>query len=149
MSIWTPHGEHDVPRDENSGSQAQGEVDGPPGFDDLSPEEQEQARIMAAELAEVRKRLSETPAEDIIANHAMGIYELAAIHLSGQPPSIDEAKVAIDAMSVLLSGLEGRLGENENVLREALQQIQIAFVQISQQEDIRDGPQPDEETDGI
>ena len=75
MSIWTPHGEHDVPRDENSGSQAQGEVDGPPGFDDLSPEEQEQARIMAAELAEVRKRLSETPAEDIIANHAMGIYE--------------------------------------------------------------------------
>ena len=43
MSIWTPHGEHDVPRDENSGSQPQGEVGGPPGFDDLSPEEQEQA----------------------------------------------------------------------------------------------------------
>ena len=65
----------------------------------------------------------------------MGIYELAAIHISNQPPSIDEAKIAIDAMAAILSDLQGRLGQNENVLREALQQIQIAFVQISEQQD--------------
>ena len=135
MSIWTPHGEHDVPREEGDDNKDVDEISGLPGFDDLSPEEQQQAQAMAAELAEARMRLSETPAGDVIANHVMGIYELAAIHLSNQPPSIDEAKIAIDAMAAILSDLQGRLGQNENVLREALQQIQIAFVQISEQQD--------------
>ncbi len=138
MSIWTPHGEHDLPREEENKNTAVDESSELPGFDDLSPQEQEQARAMAAELAEARKRLSETPAGDIIANHVMGIYELAAIHLSNQPPSIDEAKIAIDAMAAILTGLQGRLGQNENVLRDALQQIQIAFVQIAEQPDSDD-----------
>jgi hypothetical protein len=77
----------------------------------------------------------------------MGIYELAAIHLSNQPPSIDEAKIAVDAMSGVLSVLQGRLGQNENVLREALQQIQIAFVQVSEQSELREDPQSEPETD--
>ena len=147
MSIWTPSGEHDIPKDENDGSDPIEDVSGLPGFDDLSPDEQEQARAMAAELAEARKRLSETPAADIIANHVMGIYELAAIHLSNQPPSIDEAKIAVDAMSGVLSVLQGRLGQNENVLREALQQIQIAFVQVSEQSELREDPPSEPETD--
>jgi len=37
-----------------------------------------------------------------------------------------------------MTGLQGRLGQNENVLREALQQIQIAFVQISEQHTLRE-----------
>ena len=143
MSIWTPHGEHDVPEERNDGTDPDEVSANPPGFDDLTPEEQEQARMMAAELAEVRKRLSETPAEDVIANHVMGIYELAAIHLSNEPPSIDSAKIAIDAMSAILTGLQGRLGQNENVLREALQQIQVAFVQISEQQTLREEPKED------
>ena len=73
----------------------------------------------------------------------MGIYELAAIHLSNEPPSIDAAKIAIDAMSAILTGLQGRLGQNENVLREALQQIQVAFVQISEQQTLREEPKED------
>ncbi|GIS38967.1 MAG: hypothetical protein Ct9H90mP11_02870 [Acidimicrobiales bacterium] len=32
---------------------------------------------MAAELAAARERLSQTPAAEVIANHVMGIYELA------------------------------------------------------------------------
>ena len=62
--------------------------------------------------------------------HVMGIYELAAIHLSSQPPGLDEAKVAIDAMAAILSSLENRLGQNEAVLKDALSQMQMAFVQI-------------------
>ena len=73
----------------------------------------------------------------------MGIYELAAIHLSNEPPSIDAAKIAIDAMSAILTGLQGRLGQNENVLREALQQIQVAIVQISEQQTLREEPKED------
>ena len=65
------------------------------------------------------------------------------IHLSNEPPSIDAAKIAIDAMSAILTGLQGRLGQNENVLREALQQIQVAFVQISEQQTLREEPKED------
>ena len=58
---------------------------------------------MAAELAEARARLAETPSSVVVANHAMGLYELGAIHLSDDPPNLAEAKVAIDAMAAILS----------------------------------------------
>ena len=67
----------------------------------------------------------------MIANHVMGIYELAAIHLSSDVPNLTEAKVAIDAMSGIVDSLVGRLGENENVIKDALQQIQMAYVQMA------------------
>ena len=145
-SLWTPGGEHEVPRDSNPSPQPDpatqqparpediDDVTGMPGYDELSPEQQAQAQAMAHELAEARVRLMETPAAEVVANHAMGLYELAAIHLGAQPPSIDEAKVAIDAMTGVVTQLPGRLGDNETVLREALQQLQLAFVQLSNAE---------------
>ena len=136
MSLWTPDGEHEVNKeqpqvDEQSVHESQ-DINDVPRFEDLTPEQQEQAKAMAAELAEARQRLAETPAAEVIANHVMGIYELAAIHLSSQPPGLDEAKVAIDAMTAILSSLDSRLGQNEAVLKDALSQIQMAFVQISE-----------------
>ena len=38
--------------------------------------------------------------------------------------------MAIDAMTSVLDKLKGRLGENEAVLRDALSQLQLAFVQL-------------------
>ena len=61
----------------------------------------------------------------------MGIYELAAIHLSDENPKLNEAQIAIDAMTGIVGSLEGRLGENENVIKDALQQIQMAYVQVA------------------
>ncbi len=138
MSLWTPGGEHEIPRDKGP-AQAQsepeaasyGSVEDLPGFDELTPEQQAEARAMAAEMAETQRRIAETPAAEIIANHLMGMYELGAIHLSAQPPAIEQARVAIDAMAAVVQALPGRLGENEQVLRDALQQIQLAFVQLS------------------
>ncbi len=131
MSLWTPDGEHEVNKQQQSTTaEADEEIQDIPGFEDLTPEQQEQARAMASELAEARQRLAETPAAEVVANHVMGIYELAAIHLSSQPPALEEAEVAIDAMTAILSVLENRLGQNETVLKEALQQIQMAYVQI-------------------
>jgi len=83
-----------------------------------------------AEMAEVQQRIAEAPAAEVLANHLMGFYELGAIHLSQQPPNFTEAAVAIDALRVVLEGMAGRLGENEATLREALAQIQMAFVQL-------------------
>lgn len=88
------------------------------------------AEAVVDELADTRRRLAEVPAEGVIANHAMGLFELAAIHLSSGPAHLPEAALAIDAMGALVEGLAGRLGENERVLRDALQQIRLAFVQV-------------------
>ena len=140
MSLWTPGGEHEVPRNQPSEPAAAPmpddieDLSDLPGYDELTPEQQAQARAMARELAEARERLAQTPAAEVVANHAMGLYELAAIHLGGQPPALDEAKVAVDAMTGILGALPGRLGANEPVLREALQQLQLAYVQLSNPE---------------
>lgn len=82
-------------------------------------------------MAELRRELLSAPAEIVVANHAYGLFELAAIHLSQQPPGIDRARLAIDAMAALVEGLAGRLGEPEAALRDALTQIRMAFVEIS------------------
>jgi hypothetical protein len=85
---------------------------------------------MAQEMEQVRRELASVPAAVVVANHAMGLYELAAIHLSSDPPSFKEAQLAIDAVTALVEGLEGRLGENEQTLRDALAQLRLAYVQL-------------------
>jgi hypothetical protein len=66
----------------------------------------------------------------VIANHAFGLFELAALHLSIQPPKLAEARTAIDACGFLVEGMVGRLGDNEAELVEGLAQLRMAFVQI-------------------
>ena len=127
-TLWTPGGEHPVDPENESSSD----------FSELSPEEQEQAEALAAEMAAVRELLAAAPAEIVLANHLMGLYELAAIHLSQQPPKMDEASLAIDAMSAVLDSLEGRLGEAEGTLKDALHQIRLAYVQVGNQESTPD-----------
>ncbi len=97
----------------------------------LTPEQEEQARAVAKELADARARLLETEVSTVLTNHGLGIYELAAIHLTADRPNLPEAKLAIDGLAALVEGLKGRLGEGEPTLRDALQQAQMAFVQVS------------------
>jgi len=89
---------------------------------------------MLAEMAEVQERIAQTPASEVIANHLMGFYELAAIHLSQQPPHFAEAALAIDALHAVLERLGNQFGENGPVLQQALQQVQMAFVQLKDRE---------------
>ena len=111
-TIWTPSGEQPV-GDE-----------GPVAGEPQAPEELE------AELAEVQRQLLETPASVIIANHAIGMFQLAALHLNQQPPNFVDAQLAIDGLGSLVEGLGDRLGPDEEPLRDALAQIRLAFVQI-------------------
>jgi hypothetical protein len=101
-------------------------------LDDLSPEERQE---LAAQLDELRSQLVNTPAEVVVANHAYGLFELAAIHLSQQPPHMEEARLAVDALGALVGGLAGRLGEAEPSLNDALAQIRLTYVQISKMVD--------------
>lgn len=142
MSLWTPGGEHPVDRDRPADPPAD-QAATPSAdilsmltdeqraeFEQMSPEEQEQARMLVAQMAETRQRMLETPAAVIVANHAMGLYELAAIHLQAQAPQVEDAKVAIDALAGLLEAVGEKLGPDGSTLRDALAQIQLAYVQI-------------------
>ena len=138
MSLWTPSGEHEVPRnqpvrsndDDASAAAPADEFAGGFDPDSLTPEQREQAEALAAEMAEVRQQLLAAPAAVVVANHAMGLYELAAIHLSTEKPDLAQARVAIDAFGALVESLGDRLGENADTLRDALGQIRLAFVQV-------------------
>jgi len=81
-------------------------------------------------LEELRRQLADAPVEAVVGNHCYGLFELAALHLSHDPPNLDAARLAVDAMAALVEGLEGRLGEEEATLRDGLAQIRLAFVQV-------------------
>jgi len=90
-------------------------------------------------LDELRRHLVDTPADVVVANHAYGLFELAAIHLSERPPRMDQARLAVDALGALVDGLAGRLGPAEPSLRDALAQIRLAYVQIGGTSDAGNG----------
>jgi hypothetical protein len=137
MSLWTPDGERPVSRPSEPAptgttaprpslpSELEAELAA------LGPEERAQAESMLAEMVETRQRIAQTPAADVVANHLMGFYELGAIHLQQDPPHFAEATVAIDALRLVLDGMGDRLGDHTVVLAQALQQLQMAFVELT------------------
>ena len=135
-SLWTPGGEHPVePGSGTDGTAEAPSSDDVPGLEGLSPEEREQAEALAREMNAVREQLASAPAAVVVANHLMGLYELAAIHLSQQPANLSEASLAIDALGAVIEALPNRLGEAEPTLRDALHQIRLAYVQIGNQDE--------------
>lgn len=123
--LWTPGGD-DIP---GTGDEGAG-TGGPAG-----PDAAEQA-AMEEELRRVRAEIAGTPAVDIVANHAIGLWQLAVLHLNpeaGQPLRLGEAAVAIDAMGGIVDALGDRLGEHAPPLRDAVTQLRLAFVEIQRQ----------------
>ena len=99
-------------------------------FDDLDPENADALADAERAMQEARERLAEVPAEVVVTNHVMGLYELAAIHLSASPPDLHQSVLAIDAVACLVDGLGERLGDDYPTMRDALNNIRLAFVQI-------------------
>lgn len=122
-TLWTPGGERPIRKDSepDAGSPA-----APSGRPEVEMTEEE----LHAEMAAVRDKLAQTPAEMIIANHAFGLFELAALHLSIDPPQLDQARLAIDALGLLVDGLGDRLGDHGQDLSAGLGQLRMAYVQI-------------------
>ena len=114
-SLWTPGGERPVER---------GQIDEPA---ELTQEQEE----LLAELQAAREQLAQTPAAVVVANHAIGLFQLAAIHLDRDPANLEDARLAIDAFAALVDGLPGRLGVEEPAVKEALAQLRLAFVEVS------------------
>jgi len=145
-TLWTPEGEHRVPRPDEAASGTAGSpgsgVPGKPGGSQPNPAAarptgaeapplSEEERAAEEELEEVARHLAAAPAEDVVANHCYGLFELAALHLSQQPPQLDKATLAIDSLGLLVDGLGDRLGSHAAALAEGLTQLRLAFVRIA------------------
>jgi hypothetical protein len=141
-SLWTPSGEHPV--DRPGADPASGSADGPPGAAsppgaaappgadrELTPEERAAAEEYAQQVDAAREQLLATPAGLVVGQQALQFYDLAALHLSQPEPRLDDARIAIDALAAVVDGVGPRLGEAEQALRQALNQIQLAFVEVS------------------
>lgn len=113
-SLWTPGGD---------GSSQ----DEPP----LPPQDRAD---LERELAAMQQELLGAPVSVVVANHAVGLFQLAALHLNQRPPNLAEGRLAIDAMAALVEGLEGRLDEQEQALRDALAQLRLAYVELAQRD---------------
>jgi hypothetical protein len=102
-------------------------------FDDLDSDTADALADAERAMQDARERLAEVPAEVVVTNHVMGLYELAAIHLSASPPNLQQSVLAIDAVACLVDGLGERLGDEYPTMRDALNNIRLAFVQIKGQ----------------
>lgn len=137
MSLWTPSGEHPVDRGRPDEPQTQvgrtaGADDrGTVSLDDLTPDQRAQLEDYSRQIDEARRQLLSAPAGPVVGQQAMQFYELAALHLSQEAPRFDDARIAIDALAAVVQALGPRLGEAESPLRQALNQIQLAFVEAS------------------
>ena len=129
-TLWTPEGEHPVGSPGRPGSPRTPPGAPPPQAPPPAPPEDGPASDEDFDVEALREQLARTPVEVVVANHAFGLFELAALHLSLQPPQLEEARLAIDAVAALVNGLAGRLGEAEPTLNEGLAQLRLAFVQI-------------------
>ena len=125
--LWTP------------GSDEPPEPPAPARSDGTEPSE---AELDA--LRELHRRLAATPVADVIVNHAIGIWQLALVHLGAVTPAdaegrrpapdLGSAGLAIDALTAIVDSLTGRLGDGEDMLRDALAQAQMLYVEVAEAE---------------
>ena len=124
-SLWTPGGERPVRREGEEPTSPRSAD--PAEFADGGEPTEEELRAYAAQL---RQQIADTPSAAFVIQAAIQLFEVAGVHLSLQPPKLADARLAIDAMAALVDGLAGRLGDDEAQLREGLNQIKLAYVQI-------------------
>lgn len=131
-TLWTPGGEHQVGGQKEkraSTDPAQSPLSAVPD-DDFDEEGPELTEEQLEQMRQLEEKLAQTPAAVVVANHAYGLFELAALHLGRRPPNFEQAQLAIDAMGALVDGLGDRLGDHARQLQEGLTQLRLAFVQV-------------------
>lgn len=92
----------------------------PSGPEVWTPEQEEQARRVAEELARV-------PSKDLVVSFAMNFVEVASVKL--ETGDLAGAQMAIDAFDGIVKGVGARLGDAEGPMRSVLAQLQMAYAQ--------------------
>ena len=142
-TFWTPSGERPIPRDEPTpASEPAGDDPYSPGDPAYGAEGEEMDEELQAELRAMQEQMVRTPAAIVVANHCIGLVELAALHLGQNPPNLADAQIAIDALAGILDALGSRMAENGPPLRQALNQMRMAFVEAKAATARGESPQP-------
>jgi hypothetical protein len=140
-TFWTPGGERPIPRDEPAAAtQAPA---GPPDVSDDFDGDDGMDDELRAELLAMQQQMLRTPAAIVVANHCIGLVELAALHLGQDPPNLADAQVAIDALGGMVDAVGPRLGENGPPLRQALNQMRMAYIEARTATALAGGETPD------
>jgi len=121
-TFWTPSGERPIPREEAGPAQQ-------PAADPYGPDDEPMDEELRAELLAMQEQMLRTPAAIVVANHCIGLVELAALHLGQNPPNLADAQVAIDALAGMIDAVGPRMGENGPPLNQALNQMRMAFIE--------------------
>jgi Domain of unknown function (DUF1844) len=145
-TLWTPSGEHRPQPDPGPEGPEDADLVDDDGFRSRGPGE-EPTPEQIEEMLRARAELASVPVADIVANHAVGLWQLAVLHLMPDPdgdgmpvpPDLDEARLAIDALGALVEGLGDRLTPHDETLRDALSQLRLAYVQVVGGGDVTDG----------
>ncbi|HEV7958293.1 MAG TPA: hypothetical protein VGP11_02405 [Acidimicrobiales bacterium] len=75
--------------------------------------------------------LHNTPVEAILANHLFVLLQVAALRLAEIPPNLPAAQLVIDTASAMVNAGGDRLGEHVDLYRNAIAEIQQAFVRAA------------------
>lgn len=152
-SLWTPDGERPVPP-RDTGTPAATPTDHPNGpaggapevsealrtaasqlgvdLESMSPEDIAQLESEMAEMMRARREMAETPAADMVANHMMRLFDLTMIYLEADPPRFSDATTVIESFRAVLDHTGDRLGAHAELLNDALNQMQMVFVQVKE-----------------
>ncbi len=95
---------------------------GPGGQGVWTPEQEDEARRMAEEMARI-------PSLEWVINVSVTLANAAGTKLNAG--LVEDAALAIDALSGILEKVAGHLGDAEAPLRETLAQLQMAYAQIA------------------
>jgi len=98
---------------------------------------------LRAELMAMQEQMLATPAAVVVANHCIGLVELAALHLGQNPPNLADAQISIDALAGIIEAVGPRLGENGPPLRQALNQMRMAYIEAKTATALAGGETPD------
>ncbi|MPZ92024.1 MAG: hypothetical protein GEU68_10390 [Actinobacteria bacterium] len=94
----------------------------PPGQEVWTPEQEEEARRMSEEMAQI-------PSLEWVINVAVTLANAAGTKLNAGHR--DDAGLAIDALTAIVEKVGPRLGEAEAPLRQTLAQLQMAYAQMA------------------
>ncbi|MGA7834219.1 MAG: hypothetical protein WCA31_03340, partial [Acidimicrobiales bacterium] len=72
-----------------------------------------------------------TPVEVILANHLFVLLQVAALRLGENPPNLPAAQLVIDTVAAMVNAGGARLGEHVDLYRNALAEIQQAYVRAA------------------
>jgi hypothetical protein len=77
------------------------------------------------------EQLRATPVELILGNYVFHLIQLAAVHLAATPAQLPQAQLTIDVVAAMLRAGDERLGENVELYRNALAEVQQLYVRAA------------------